>query len=475
MYRPSLQAGAILVVTLGFVACRSDAPVTSEPLGTPTFALTAGEAAAAIPGQYLVLFKGARDASLSFRTQVGFLGGTVARTFPQVGIAVVSGLDPARARLLARRTDVQVVEPDVILRLEPAVAREIEPVVDDIQTATQPALAAAFALQWNMRAIRAEEAWSAGHLGSADVSIAILDTGIDYLWPDLLGRVDLARSRSFVPEDDAIVAAVFPGRHVVSDLVFHGTHVANTAVSNSNITAGVTTRTTLIGVKVCGLTVGCRGSAVLGGILYAADAGAHIANVSLGGAFSKDSPPFRGLVSIFNRVANYANTRGTLLVVAAGNDTSDMDHDGATFNTYCDAPNVVCVSATGPTAAGSVIGPFTNVDAPTGYTNFGRSAISVAAPGGSDAAVVWAACSRTTLVTVPDLSACRSGFFLLGLGGTSMAAPHASGVAALIAAQVGRNPALIRARLQQSADDLGQPGTDPFYGKGRVNAARAAM
>jgi subtilisin family serine protease len=54
-----------------------------------------------------------------------------------------------------------------------------------------------------------------------------------------------------------------------------------------------------------------------------------------------------------------------------------------------------------------------------------------------------------------------------------MAAPHVAGVAALIAGQVGRSPAQISARLQQTADDLGQPGVDPAYGKGRVNAARA--
>jgi len=54
-----------------------------------------------------------------------------------------------------------------------------------------------------------------------------------------------------------------------------------------------------------------------------------------------------------------------------------------------------------------------------------------------------------------------------------MATPHVSALAALLAERIGRNPALIRARLQQSADDLGQPGTDPFYGKGRINVAAA--
>jgi len=58
--------------------------------------------------------------------------------------------------------------------------------------------------------------------------------------------------------------------------------------------------------------------------------------------------------------------------------------------------------------------------------------------------------------------------------GTSFAAPHVAGLAALLVAQLGHgNPALIRARILQSADDVGEPGTDPFYGKGRINVARA--
>jgi subtilisin family serine protease len=58
--------------------------------------------------------------------------------------------------------------------------------------------------------------------------------------------------------------------------------------------------------------------------------------------------------------------------------------------------------------------------------------------------------------------------------GTSFAAPHVAGLAALLVAQLGHgNPALIRARILESADDLGKPGTDPYYGKGRINVARA--
>ena len=156
------------------------------------------------------------------------------------------------------------------------------------------------------------------------------------------------------------------------------------------------------------------------------------------------------------------------VVVSAGNSATDLDNNGNIYSTYCDTPNTICVSATGPTGFASVNGPFENVDAIAPYTNFGTSAINVAAPGGS-ALPVWAACSQTSIV----IPVCQTGGFILGLSGTSMAAPHVSGVAALLVEDLGRKPGRIKTALQRSADDLGAPGTDPFYGKGRLNAATA--
>jgi subtilisin family serine protease len=167
------------------------------------------------------------------------------------------------------------------------------------------------------------------------------------------------------------------------------------------------------------------------------------------------------------------------VVVSAGNARADLDHDKNGYKSYCSAPQVVCVSATGPTGQRTVNGPWQNIDALASYSNFGRSAISVAAPGGNAVSVI-AACSGFTIVT--PILVCRNRVynsptsfsgFTLGISGTSMASPHVAGVAALVAGQVGRNPAQIRARLQQTADDLGESGVDPAYGKGRVNAARA--
>ena len=83
--------------------------------------------------------------------------------------------------------------------------------------------------------------------------------------------------------------------------------------------------------------------------------------------------------------------------------------------------------------------------------------------------LIWAACSCASLVQ----PVCRIGTFVIGVSGTSQAAPHATGLVALLAEQFGRNPNRIRSALQQSAEDLGQPGTDPYYGKGRISVGRA--
>ena len=139
--------------------------------------------------------------------------------------------------------------------------------------------------------------------------------------------------------------------------------------------AGVTSKTTLMGVKVCSAGGSCPTSAVLGGIIYAADNGADVINMSLGGTFSKSMYP--GFVSLINRATNYARSHGSLIVVSAGNAAADLDHNGNSFEAYCDAPSVVCVSATAPTYALAPL--FENVDTPTGYTNFGRSAKNLVA------------------------------------------------------------------------------------------------
>ena len=482
-------------LTLGACADDTTAPLSSAP---PSLSPSVGRADAS-SDTYLVRFRG-NGVPDGFAADIARLGGEVVFAHP-IGIAAVAGLDDKGAAALARVAGVAAVDADAYVTLDEPTA---EVAAADVGPASpsDPTTSFFYPRQWNMRAIGANLAWAAGQLGSPAVRVGVIDTGIDYLHPDLFGRVDLMASRSYLSAAEN--ARVPAGAHVIADLHYHGTHVAATIASNGLAAAGVTSRVTLVGLKVCvpgtpanGFTASCAVSSTLAAILDAADMGLDVINMSLGGAFQRADGSARGgfgpsFVATFNQVLNYANRKGTAIVVAAGNNSFDLGRNivpvqGGTarapglYGLYCDTPAVICVSATGPTAQASVNGPWANVDAFAPYSNFGRGAINVAAPGGN-ASLVWAACSGFTLV--PALAPCRTRFYnpatgawsasVIGLAGTSMAAAHATGTAAIIAGFVGHNPSQIQARLQQTADDLGQSGNDPAYGHGRINAARAA-
>jgi lantibiotic leader peptide-processing serine protease len=472
----------------------------AEPIATPAPELRSVQRTSSIEDAtaetYLVRFKG-NGVPSDFAANVAALGGEVIFSHP-VGIAAVSGIGEAGAASLAASKDVAAVDQDAYT-VQESVLGEAES-TELVDSPAAPTTAFFFPRQWNMGAVSAPAAWAAGKKGSASVKVGILDTGIDYLHPDLFGRVDLALSRSFLSAAEN--ARVPAGAHLVADLNYHGTHVAATVASNAWIGAGITTDVTLVGLKVCapgtaanGFRGTCPTSGTLNAILYAADNGLDVINLSLGGSFQRRQASAAGgfgpsFLATVNQVFNYANRKGTTIVVSAGNSAFDMDHDGNGYKSYCSTAATICVSATGPTnvrrnAAGQIIlvgGAYQdiqNIDALASYSNYGRSSINVAAPGGN-VVPVWAACSGFTIHT--GLTGCRSRFYnsptswsgsIVGLSGTSMAAPHVSGLAALIAGEVGRNPGLIGSRLQQSADDLGEPGTDPAYGKGRINVARA--
>jgi len=184
-----------------------------------------------------------------------------------------------------------------------------------------------------------------------------------------------------------------------------------------------------------------------------------------------------GIIAAAERAVNYSFRKGAVFVSVAGNDTGDLGHDGDKVRLPCQATHVICASATGPTGAAGINGPWVNVDAPAPYSGFGRSAIDVAAPGGTGEVGqfrrMWVPCT-TTPTEFTAAPACRAHQLVAQGQGTSFAGAHVTGLAALLVSQLGHgNPALIRARILQAADDLGAPGHDPIYGQGRINVARA--
>ena len=476
MRRIALPLAAVVVVA----ACADD-PVQPTPARTAHASL----AVAGAPQRYVVDFNGPRRND--FAARVSALGGTVDFISDGGGFATVSGLSAQAVASLGMAPGVSSVFEDVVIELsaarslgELASANVSDVAAVEPASIANPAASFRHAYQWNMRAIKADAAWLQGNLGSPTVTAAILDSGIDYDGYDMNGMVDLARSVSFSTSDNALINAFFPGRNAIDDFNGHGTNVATQVSSNATLFAGVNSRARLMAVKVFGASGTGTVSAGLAGLIWAADHGADVANLSLGLKGGLDKAGSGQFVGITNRVFNYAHRAGMVVVVASGNDGLNLDNDGRTFAAYCESPHVICVSATGPTASGSAsTGPWTNVDAGASYSNTGRNSITVSAPGGTVAGYVTSVCARHAAFPAGQSISfpCNAppGFFAaIGMAGTSQAAPHVTGVVAQMIAKYGkRQPSQIKQMLLNGLDDLGPPGPDDVYGAGRVNLLKA--
>jgi lantibiotic leader peptide-processing serine protease len=338
-------------------------------------------------------------------------------------------------------------------------------------------------IQWAPQAVGAPAAWAAGFTGKG-VRVAIVDGGIRSTHLDLVANLDVAASRSFVPG--------FAFNQDVGTF-WHGTHVAGivAAADNSLGTVGIAPEATIFGAKALHNGSGQFGW-VISAILYSATplaeggGGADIINMSLGAVFERGGGNTGAgpLVAALNKAVNYADRHGVLVVSAAGNDALDLDHSGSYISVPAQSGSGIAVSATGPVAFAYGATNFRRV---ASYTNYGNSAINVAAPGGDFVYPTNELCTLPTTtgsVTIPCwafdmvLSTSRgsgaSNTSYTWAAGTSMAAPAAAAVAALIKqANPGISLGALKTKLQQSADDEGKKGNDPYYGKGFVNAAKA--
>ncbi|HEX5719783.1 MAG TPA: S8 family serine peptidase [Thermoanaerobaculia bacterium] len=404
-------------------------------------------------------------------------GGTVVFSHGKSGIgAATSNAPDFLSRVIASGAFQDAAVDEVVQWQQPAAGLSVE------ETAINPTNDTFYPIQWAHEAVDSPAAWAAGCTGLG-ARVAVLDGGIYAAHQDLAGAVDTACSASFVP-----------GQNFNQDLgtFWHGTHVAGIVAARDNNLGviGIAPEATIVGVKVLHGGSGSFG-AVIGGILYASDpasfgaancARAHIINMSLGAEFPKNGSG--SLVAALNKAVNFAASNGVLVISSAGNSGIDFGQAGNFTVIPAASGSGVAISATAP--LGWAAFGATDFDRPASYSNYGEGLVFVAAPGGDSAYPGNELCTRAVVggsVTVPcwvfDLYLSTSrGTTAAGnytwAAGTSMAAPAASGVAAIIVQQ---NPGIslgaLKAKLHQSSTDSGPTGHDEFYGHGFVNALNA--
>jgi len=452
---------------------------------------TLGVAASAQAATYVVTAKAqAFDAQLARKVEAA--GGTITARLPQIGVAFVKSDYGDFASRVGRIQGVRSAVEDITVQFDlPDGSNTIE--ADYANPPNSGDNDAFFDFQWGHAAIDAAGAWNQGQFG-AGVKVAVLDTGVFCNHVDIAPNLLAADSASFVAGESWC--------NTLASQNSHGTHTSGSilAADNGIGTIGVAPQAKLIAVKVLSAATGSGSfEGIIQGIVHAADKGADVINMSLGvrGGLPVNGPGANGVAELVNatkRAVDYARKQNAITITSAGNDGRDLDHDSGTK--ICDSdgtcfvanlkafpaelPNALAVSALGPVAWAYNFN--TNLDRLASYSNYGQSAISFGAPGGDFAYPGNENCTIKG-VTIPCwafdmvLSTTRSPASYSWSAGTSMAAPHVSGVAALIIGKHGGElaPSEVERILRASSDDLGKPGVDDAFGSGRVNAAKAVQ
>jgi len=326
-----------------------------------------------------------------------------------------------------------------------------------------------FKRQWNLNSpfgINAPAAWdlarAKGAPGGRNVTVAVLDTGVAYQRFRRFRRVpDLKR---FVRGYDFVDGDRHP-----NDLNGHGTHVSGTiagSTDNAVATAGVAYRAKIMPVRVLDADGAGDTLSISRGIRFAARRGAKVINLSLEFDSSVQASQIPDIVSALR----YAKRKGVLVVAAAGNQADTLVAYPAR------AKGVMAV------AASTIRG------CQADYSNSGVD-VDITAPGGGIDAVIS---DPQDAFSAQQCDPNASGNFIFqqtftssvrrfglprGYEGTSMAAPHVSGTAALVLAskRIGPKPTplTLERHLEATARDAGRPGFDPRYGNGLLDAAAA--
>jgi subtilisin family serine protease len=427
---------------------------------------------------YLIISNGSFPANID--AQISRAGGMITNRLAEAGVIVASSANAD----FARRISGAAVVPNVAIRMiDPVSASTAEQSVE-AEVVNPPNndgnYDSRYAFLWGLDAVNAPEAWAAGVTGEG-VRVAVLDGGFNMLHPDLVPNINTALSADMTGEG----ISYGPNEDDATGIFSHGTHVAGTiaAARNGIGVIGVAPDAELVLVKV----LFNRGSGtfedVIEGIIYAANADADVINMSLGADIPQglgiDASGVAALRAAMNRAITYAYQSGATVIVAGGNDGRDLDKDQSTTVFPAQLANAIAISATAP--IGWAVNPaVANLDYLASYSNYGRSVIDFAAPGGDASYPGNENCligglSRPCYVFDLVMSTggrIGSSNYYYWSAGTSMAAPHAAGIAALIIGERGgeMHPAQVKAEMAARAADLGQPGNDPAYGAGRLSS-----
>lgn len=426
-------------------------------------------------------------------------GGRVVRDHPQIRVMIVESNRAGFLEAVAANASIEnIIEDEIVAQAPRAVTGPVAGPMSAPSAAAgiqSPMHAPLLPLQWGIFKTQTDLAWNLTQ-GSPQVSVAVVDTGICAHHMDLAGKVDAARSASFVPADQEIGVCphiyppACPDCPPWEDGYFHGTAVASLISTNNLGMAGVAPQVSMFAVKVCSCEGWCFGGDVISGILHAADAGADVINISLGSYMPKNAKtpwgPAGRLIALETRALNYARSKGALVVAAAGNDGINLDKDRNMATSFCLGESAACV---GGTSYLDELSQFGGPGAPPGVmgSNYGVTGPLIMAPAGgypTDGNVLHAgilvACAPHGIV--PPLFfgfTCQPNYYLL-LQGTSFAAPLAAGAAALADSNAPRgagsmNAGQLRGKLSQNADDLGKPGVDGIFSHGRLNTYKAVL